>query len=104
MPQYVVLGTHAPSQCPGANGSMREIFRQLVEAAPGIAAQHGVTVVTGPVHLDPAHKVLVILEAANQDAVQDTLQANRLAQIQDLEVYRATPLPEMFAHAQPPLY
>ena len=52
----------------GVAAEMREIFRQLVEAAPGIAAQHGVTVVTGPVHLDPAHKVLVILEAANQDA------------------------------------
>ena len=106
MPQYIAIGSHEPSQCPGANRTMGEVFRRLLEDAPRIAEQHGVRVVMGPVHLDPAHKILVVLEAPTQDAVQDTLLANRLGQIQAVELYRATPLPDLFAKTQghEPLY
>jgi hypothetical protein len=106
MPQYVVIGSHEPSQCPGANRTMGEVFRKLLEAAPRVAEQHGVKVAMGPVHLDPAHKVLVVLDAPTQDAVLDALQANRMGQVQSVELYRATPLPELFARnqGQEPLY
>jgi hypothetical protein len=106
VPQYIVIGSHEPSHCPGANRVMGEVFQKLLEAAPNIAARHGVQVVMGPVHLDPAHKVLVVLEAPTQDAVQDALIANRMGQIQAIELYRATPVPELFAKAQgqEPLY
>ena len=76
---------------------MKEVFQKLLEAAPGNAAQHGVNFALGPVHLDPGHRILVLLDAPTQDAVLDALQANRMGQIQDVEVYRATPLPELFA-------
>jgi hypothetical protein len=106
MPQYIAIGSHEPSHCPGANRVVGEAFKKLLEAAPGIAEQHGVRVVMGPVHLDPAHKILVVLEAPTQDAVQDALIANRMGQIQAVELYRATPLPELFAkvQGQEPLY
>jgi hypothetical protein len=106
MPQYIAIGSHEPSQCPGANRVMGEVFQKLLEAAPRIAEQHGVRVAMGPVHLDPAHKILIVLEAPTQDAVQDALLANRMGQIQAVELYRATPLPELFAKAQgqEPLY
>src|SRR5438128_781572 len=42
VPQYLVIGTHAPSQCPGANQRMGEIWRQLIEAAPAIGEKRGV--------------------------------------------------------------
>ena len=106
MPQYIAIGTHEPSQCPGANRVMGQVFQKLLEAAPGIAQQHGVKVVLGPVHLDPAHKIMVLLEAPTQDSVQDLLQANRLGQVQAMELYRATPLADLFAAnaGQEPLY
>ena len=106
MPQYVVIATHEPSQCPWANRVMGEVFKQLIPAARGVAAQHGVKPVLGPVHLDPAHKLMVVLEAPTQDAVYDALLADRMSQIQAVEVYRATPLAEHFAktQGQEPLY
>ncbi|HZR99277.1 MAG TPA: hypothetical protein VFE37_11245 [Chloroflexota bacterium] len=106
MPQYVVIGSHEPSQCPGANRVMGEVFKKLLEAAPRIAEQHGVRVVMGPVHLDPSHKFLVVLEAPTQDAVQDALLANRIGQVQAVELYRATPVPDLLAktQGQEPLY
>jgi hypothetical protein len=41
---------------------------------------------------------LVILDAPSQDAIFDSLRENRLGQIQDVEVYRPTPMEEMFAN------
>ena len=50
---------------------------------------------------------IAILEAANQDAVQDFLIESRLGQIQSMELYRRTDLMALFAQgdaSMPPLY
>lgn len=106
MPQYVAIGSYDASECPGANGKMREVWKKLLDGADGVGQKHGVKRVGSPVHLDPAHKVMVILEAPSQDAVQDALAENRLGQVQDIELYRATDLFELFKMAEglPPLY
>jgi hypothetical protein len=104
MPQYVIIGTHEPSQCPGANGKMREVFQKLVAEAPTAGEKLGVKLVIGPLHLDPAHKVLVVAEAPSAEAVRDFLQQSRLGQIQAIELYLTTPLNDLFQNAPSPLY
>jgi hypothetical protein len=106
MTQYVVIGTHAPSQCPGANATMGPVFRKLFQAAPAIAEKHGVKRIMAPMHMDPNHKIMVVLEAPSQDAILDALRDNRLGQIQDVEVYRLTPMEELFngGGSREPLY
>jgi len=87
---------------------MREIFQKLQPALTDIGAKHGVKRVTPQLHLDPTHQLMVILEAPNADAVLDTLNENRLGQIQNVQVFRATPVEELFKLAdtlgQQPLY
>ncbi len=106
MPQYVVIATHAPDQCPGANKVTGPIFRKLFAEAPAIAEKRGIKLVIAPMHMDPAHKIMVVLEAPNQDAILDALGENRLGQIQDVEIYRLTPLADLFARGgnRDPLY
>ena len=106
MAQYIVIGSHTPGQCPGANGVMRSVMKQLLDAAPVIAERHGVKVAMGPVHLDPAHKIMVMLEAPSQDVVNDVLIENRLGQIQSIEIFRAVPLQDLMTRTQnqEPLY
>ena len=85
---------------------MREVWKKLLDGAGPIAEKHGVKRIGQPMHLDPAHKVMVMFEAPSQDAVQDTLAENRLGQVQNVELYRATDLFELFKMAEglPPLY
>ncbi|HTE84870.1 MAG TPA: hypothetical protein VK821_09055 [Dehalococcoidia bacterium] len=107
MPQYVGIGKHDPSECPGANGKMREVWKKVTAGAPAMHEKHGVKLVLGPLHLDPSHSILAVMEAPNQDAVQDFLIESRLGQIQSMELYRGTDLMALFAQgdaSMPPLY
>ena len=106
MPQYVAIGSHEPSQCPGANAKMREVWKKLLDGAPAIGQKHGVKRIGAPLHLDPSHKILVVFEGPSQDAVQDHIAESRLGQIQSMELYRGSDLLEMFKAAgdMPALY
>ncbi len=107
MPQYVAIGRHDPGECPGANGKMREVWQKILTEAPALRDQHGIKLIAGPLHLDPAHMILALLEAPSQDVVQDYLMASRLGQIQAMELYRGTDLMGLFGQAAsnfPPLY
>lgn len=107
MPQYVAIGKHDPGECPGANGKMREVWKKVLTEAPALREKHGLKLIAGPMHLDPSHQILAIIEGPNQDAVQDYLIAARLGQIQAMELYRGTDLMALFAQgdaSMPPLY
>jgi hypothetical protein len=105
MPQYAVVATHEASQCPGANRTMRDVYQKVVQEAQGLQQKRGVKLALGPVHLDPAHKILVVAEAASQDTLVDHLMESRLAAIQYLEVYRLTPMEQLLGGTPPePLY
>lgn len=106
MPQYAVIATHAPSECPGANGAMREVWKKLLGEAPAVRQKHGIKPVLGPLHLDPAHKLLIVYEAPNAEALLDYAMESHFGQIMDIEFWRTTPLDELFkqAEGQPPLY
>jgi hypothetical protein len=58
-------------------------------------------------HLDPTHTILAVMEALNQDVVQDFLIASRIGQIQSMQLYRGTDLMALFAQvdsSMPALY
>jgi len=102
----IAIGKHDPGECPGANAKMREVWKKVIEGAPAVHAKHGAKLVVGPLHLDPSHTILAVMEAPNQDAVQDFLIESRLGQIQSMELYRGTDLMGLFAQSDsmPPLY
>jgi hypothetical protein len=107
MPQYVAIGNHAPSECAGANGKVREVWKKVLSEAPAIRDRRGIKLIAGPMHLDPGHQIMALLEASSQDEVQDYLIESRLGQIQDMVLYRASDLMQLFARAEatlPPLY
>ena len=104
MPQYVVIGTHLHSHCPGANGAARQAWQQVFADVPRLREQHGITPVVGPLHLDPAHKVLTVAEAPSAEALRDYLMQSRLAELQELELYPTTPLEALLQNAPAPLY
>jgi len=78
---------------------MAEIWRELTEAAPTIGQKRDVKRIGPILHMDPAHKVMVTIEAPNQDALVDHLQETRLGMIQDIEIYRLTPMENLFKQA-----
>jgi hypothetical protein len=108
MPQYVAIGTHDPSECPGASGRMREVWKKVLAEAPALREKHGIKLIVAPMHLDPTHMILAVIEAPSQDVVQDYLMEARLGQIQAMDLYRGTDLLGLFARADsggfPPLY
>ncbi|GEM_PF-6137155 len=104
MAQYVMIGTHVHSHCPGANGTLRKAWQQVFAELPARREQHGVKLVVGPLHLDPAHKVLVIAEAPSAEALRDFLMQSRLVELQEVELYLTTPLETLFQNAPAPLY
>lgn len=104
MPQYAVISTHLHSHCPGANGAARQVFEKVEAQVPATGQKHGVRPVVGPLHLDPTHSILVIVEAASADAVYDFLMDSRLAEVQDTQVYRTALLAALLENAPDPLY
>jgi hypothetical protein len=96
MPRYIGISKHAPSECPGANKRIQEAWQKIQGQLESTMNKHGVKVVAGPYHADPAHMTVAIVEAASQDAVTDFLMDSRLAEVQNIELYRATELMEMF--------
>jgi hypothetical protein len=71
---------------------------------PAQREKHGVKVLVGPLHLDPAHKVLVVSEAPSAEALRDYLMQSRLAELQEFELYLTTPLETLFQDAPDQLY
>jgi hypothetical protein len=99
MAQFVALGTHAPSECPGASRVMREAWQKIMATAPELRQQHSIQLLAGPLHLDPAHKIAAVIEAPNMEAVLAYFMETRLAQVQAMEVWRTTPLESLFQQA-----
>jgi hypothetical protein len=108
MPQYIVIASHDAGQCPGANAKMGEVLQQIVPTLESIGQKHGIKRVAGPLHLDPTHQLLTLLEAPSADAVMDALNENRMMHVQNCQVFRATPLDELMKKSetlgQQPLY
>jgi hypothetical protein len=55
--------------------------------------------ITLNVHLDPAHKALMVFDAPTAESVRDLMYEAGFVQFTDMEFYMVTPLPELVAKA-----
>jgi hypothetical protein len=104
MPVFVGIGTHTPSECPGASRVMREAWQKVMGTVEQLQEKHQIRLIAGPLHLDPAHKIAAVLDAPNMEALLDFLVESRLAELQAMEIWRTTPLDTMFQQAREPLF
>ena len=97
MPQYALLADHSPDICPGSNARTRA--RALEGTGPDnmqkVCADLGISFVVEPLHLDPSHRVIAVLEAPSIEAVTEFVMATGLFQWNTVESYPVTPIAEM---------
>jgi len=99
VPQYAVLADHAPDICPGSNARTRA--RALEGTSPEniekVCSELGMSFVVPPLHLDPSHRVIAIVEAPSIETVNEFVMATGLFQWNTVESYHVTPIAEMMA-------
>jgi hypothetical protein len=99
MPQYVILADHPPDICPSSNARSRaRAIDGLGQSLPQLSKEAGVTFLTGPLHLDPGHRTVAVVEAPNIEAVVQLVNATGLSQWNTVEVCPTTPVAEMMAN------
>ena len=94
MPQYAVIGSHPPDNCPLTNKSVREFMKEMVPKHPQIAKQLGV-VSKSWLHLDPNHKSIQLFEAPTAESVRDFLYMGGQAHFLELNIHLVTPIEEL---------
>ena len=94
MSKYVVISNHPPESCPSANKALRAKAANLEKELGALFQQHSITpqVIS---HLDPGHKILMVLDAPNSEAIRDVIYASGLSQWNDFEFYMASSIPEV---------
>ena len=98
MPQYVILADHSPGVCPSSNARSRaRAIEGLGQALPKLAEEAGVTFLTGPLHLDPGHRTIAVVEAPSVEVVTSLVYDSGLSQWNTVEVCPTTPVAELMA-------
>lgn len=98
MPQYVMLSEHAPDICPSANARSRaRAIEGLGQSLPKLAEEAGVTFLIGPLHLDPGHRTVAVVEAPSIEAVTELVYDSGLSQWNTVEVCPARPVSDLMA-------
>lgn len=97
MPKYAVILHHPPDNCPLTNKSVREFFKKTLAELPNVAKQLGVKMEM-LIHLDPAHKAMMSLDAPNAEAARDFLVRGGFFHFTEMEFYFVTPMDELAKH------
>ena len=99
MPQYVLLADHTPDLCPSSNAKVRARSLEGLnpDNADKIARSLDMKIVFGPLHLDPSHRTLAIIDAPAIEAVNKWVVETGLFQWNTVEVSAVTPIEEMMA-------
>lgn len=96
MPQYAILQSHPPDNCPMSNAKVRQHALANLPQVEDKAKAKGITI-TVNVHLDPAHRALMIFDAPSAEAVRDLVYEAGFVQFTDMELFLVTPIPELVA-------
>ncbi|HEX9869516.1 MAG TPA: hypothetical protein VGC99_13165 [Candidatus Tectomicrobia bacterium] len=96
--QYVILGQHPPDLCPTSNAKTRERVQQMMTQLDAAQKKHQVSVLSGHV-LGASHRLVVLTEAPNVEAVRDFTMETGLVQWNSLEIYPAWSLDEAVKQA-----
>ena len=98
MPQYVILADHTPDICPSANARTRaRALQGLGQDLPKLAQEAGVRFQVEPLHLDPGHRTIAVVEAPSIEVVTQLLYDVGLTQWNTVEVCPVTPTAELMA-------
>jgi hypothetical protein len=97
MPRYALLADHSPDICPASNAKTRARAMEGLnpESAEKAAQSVGLQILFGPVHLDPSHRTVALIEAPAIEAVNKWVLDTGLFQWNTVEVYAVTPVEEM---------
>jgi hypothetical protein len=96
MPQYVILADHSPDICPSSNARSRARAQEgMGQLMPKLAQEGGITFQTGPLHLDPGHRTIAVVDAPNIEAVTKLVFDSGMAQWNTVEVSPVTPVAEL---------
>jgi hypothetical protein len=99
MPQYVILAEHPPNICPSSNARSRaRAIEGLGQDLPRLSEEAGVTFVAGPLHLDPGHRTVSLVEAPSVEAVAQLVYDTGLSQWNTVEVCPTRPVAELMAN------
>jgi hypothetical protein len=96
MPKYVILADHSPDICPSANARTRKRAQEgLGQQLPKLTAEAGITFDVMPLHLDPGHRTIAVVDAPNIEAVAKLVMDTGLSQWNTVEVCPVTPTQEL---------
>jgi hypothetical protein len=99
MPQYVILADHSPDICPSSNSRSRNrAIQGLGQDLPKLSAEAGITFLSGPLHLDPGHRTVAVVDAPSIEAVTELIYATGMSQWNTVEVCPTTPVADMMAN------
>jgi hypothetical protein len=98
MPQYAVIGSHPPDNCPMTNKAVRAFAKKSYAQLPKLCKRYNVKLLLD-IHLDPGHKAFMLFEAPNAEAVRDLLILGGFAHFLDIDFHLVTPVNELLAHA-----
>jgi hypothetical protein len=96
--QYVILGQHPPDLCPTSNVKTRERVQQMMTQMEASQKKHQVSVLSGHV-LGASHRMVVLTEAPNVEAVRDFVMETGLVQWNSVEIYPSWALDEAIQQA-----
>jgi hypothetical protein len=96
MPKYAVLADHTPDICPSANAKTRaRAMEGLGAQLPKLLEDGGITFDLQPLHLDPGHRTIAVVDAPNVEAVAKLVFDSGLSQWNTVEVCPVTPVQEL---------
>lgn len=107
MPQYVIIASHRPDLCPIANATVRaRVLAGMSELGSARAPSSGVAFKVEPLHLDPSHRTIAVVDAPNIEAVTKLVAHLGLSQWNEVEIWPATSTFELFSNLDdvPPLF
>jgi hypothetical protein len=108
VPRYVLLADHSPDLCPASNAKVRVRMMEGLspDNAEKVAQALGMKTLFGPLHIDPSHRTLAIIEAPAVEAVNKWVVETGMFQWNTVEVCAVTPIEEMMPiiMAQPTIF
>jgi hypothetical protein len=101
MPQYVILAEHTPDVCPSSNAKVRARAQEgMGQLLPKLAESAGVKFEVGPLHLDPGHRTISVVEAPNIETLSQLVYDVGLSQWNTVELCPVTPVAELMARVE----
>ena len=93
MPRYVAILDHSPEVCPDSNKAVRAQNENLASQLPAALQKYNVKMISDNV-LSPTHKVILVLEASNIEAIRDLFSEAGLTQWNNTVIYPSLTIQE----------